>query len=121
MSISNHGENAILNAIFNNASLAVAARWVQVHTGDPGEDGTANVADTDRQELDDAAAAGSLFTSVNQLDWTAGSAETYTHVSVWDDPVAGNCWWTGQLTSTQPVNIGNTFTIVAGDLTASVD
>ena len=123
MSISNWAENAILDALFNNTALQEAARYVQLHTGDPGEAGTNNVAtETDRQELDDAAAAGGTYTSPNDLEWVSVAAtETYSHVSIWDAAAAGNCLWSGALTSPQPVNIGNTFSIAAGDLTVSVD
>jgi hypothetical protein len=56
VSISNYAENAILDALFNNTSLAVAARYVKLHTGDPGEAGTANAAgETTRKSVTGAA------------------------------------------------------------------
>jgi hypothetical protein len=123
VSISNYAENAILDALFNNTSLAVAARYVKLHTGDPGEAGTANAAgETTRKSVTGAAASGGTFTSTNALTWTSVStSETYSHISIWDDPTAGNCLWTGALTASKAVNSGDTFTIAVGALTVSVD
>jgi hypothetical protein len=47
--------------------------------------------------------------------------ETYSHISIWDDPTAGNCLWTGALTASKAVNAGDTFTIATGSLTVSLD
>jgi hypothetical protein len=123
VSISNWAENAILDAIFNNTALQKNTRYAQLHTGDPGEAGTNNVAtETDRVAITGAAAVGGTFTSTNDLEWLSmAGTETISHLSIWDASVAGNCLWTGALTSPQPVNTGNTFTIAAGDLTVSVD
>jgi hypothetical protein len=129
MSISSYMEDRILDAIVNGTSLQIASRYVQLHTGDPGENGTANVAtETTRKSLSSAAAAGGTFTNPNNLSWlNVAATETYSHLSIWDDPVAGNCAWTGQLVdglgapAPVPINVGNTFTIEAGDLNVSVD
>jgi hypothetical protein len=123
VSISNYAENAMLDALFNNAALQKANRYVKLHTGDPGEAGTTNAAtETTRKSVTGAAAAAGTFTSVNDLVWTnvAGS-ETYSHISIWDDVAAGNCLWTGALTAAKAVNAGDTFTIATGALTVSVD
>ena len=123
MSISNFAENAILDAIFNNSALQKSARYVKLHTGDPGEAGTNNAAgETTRKSVTGAAASGGTFTSVNDLIWTnVSTSETYSHISIWDDPTAGNCLWTGALTASKAVNAGDTFTIPTGSLTVSVD
>lgn len=122
MSISNFGENAILDAIFNNAALQEANRYLQLHTGDPSEAGTSNVAtENTRKAITGAAAVGGVFTSVNDLEWTnVAASEQYTHASVWDDPTAGNCYWTGPLVANAVV-AGDDFTIPAGSLTVSLD
>lgn len=123
MSISNYAEDAIINAIFNNTSLAVAARYVKLHTGDPGEAGTNNAAgETTRKSVTGAAASSGQFTSVNDLAWTnVSTSETYSHISIWDHVSAGNCLWTGALTAAKAVNAGDSFTIPTGSLTVSVD
>jgi len=123
MSISNYAENALLDALFNNTALQKAARYVKLHTGDPGEVGTANAAtETTRKSVTGAAASGGVFTSVNDLQWTnVAATETYSHISIWDDPTAGNCLWTGALTASKSVNAGDTFTLPTGQLTVSLD
>jgi hypothetical protein len=123
MSISNYGENKILDAIFNNTAMQEADRFVKLHIGDPGEAGTGNPAgETTRKSVTGAAAASGTFTSVNDLTWTnVSNTETLTHISIWDDLAAGNCYWTGALTASKAVNAGDTFTIATGALTVSVD
>lgn len=123
MTIANYAENAILDALFNNASLAKAARYVKLHTGDPGETCTANAAaETTRKSLTGAAASGGVFTSVNALTWaTYPAAETITHVSIWDDPTAGNALWSGPLAAPKTVAIGDTLDFAVGQLTVSLD
>lgn len=123
MSIPNYAEKAMLDAIFNNTALQKAARYVKLHTGDPGEDCTANAAtETTRKSVTGAAAVlgAGTFTSVNDLIWTSVAAsETYSFISIWDDPTAGNALWSGPLTA-NPVTIGDTFTIPTGSLVVTL-
>lgn len=123
MSISNYAENAILDAIFNNTSLAVAQPYVKLHTGDPGEAGTSNAAgETTRKALSTGAAASGTVTSDADLTWTnVSTTETISHISVWDHVSAGNCLWTGALTASKSVTAGDTFQIASGSFSASVD
>lgn len=123
MSVSDYGENALLDSFFNNVSAAKAARYAKLHTGDPGEAGTSNAAgETTRKSITGAAAASGVFTSVNDLIWTSVSTtETYTHISIWDASTAGNCLWSGALTASKAVTAGDTFTIPTGSLTVSLD
>jgi hypothetical protein len=62
---------------------------------------------------------------VNDLKWAFVDApldgETYSHISIWDDPTAGNCLWTGALGAPVPMEAGNVFTIPAGSLVAALD
>src|SRR4051794_6747789 len=121
MSLSNYVETKVMDALFNNASpaaLQLAARYVKLHTGDPGEDGTANAAaETTRKSITGAASANGVFTSVNDLAWTnVAGTETYTHVSLWDAATAGNCLWVGPLTASKAVVAGDNFTIPTGSL-----
>jgi len=122
MSVSNYLELAYLNAL-RNVSLAVANVYIKLHTGDPGEDGTANAAtETTRQVVTFAAASGGSMASNADAVWTSVAAnETYSHISLWDDSTAGNCLWTGALTVSKAVTTGDTFTIPSGQLTLTVD
>ena len=118
MSISNYAENKLLDTI-GGVSFSVTTPYLQLHTGDPGEDGTANAAgETTRQSASfSAASGGSMVTSAN-VTWTnVSTTETVTHWSAWDAASAGNCLWTGALTSSASLEAGDTFQITSLSLT----
>lgn len=122
MSISNYYETALLNSL-RNTSAAVANVYIKLHTGDPGEDGTGNAAgETTRKVVTFAAASGNSMASNADAAWTSVStAETYSYISLWDNLTAGNCLWTGQMTTPKTVGVGDNFTIPSGSLTVSLD
>jgi hypothetical protein len=123
VTIGDYLEARILDAVFNNVSLAVAATYVKLHVGDPGEAGTANpAANTTRQAASWAAASGGTIATDATLTWTAVSTtELYTHISVWDASTAGNHLWNGPLTVPYQVNAGDTFTLPSGVVVATLD
>ena len=120
MNISNYLENAYLD-VLRNTSLAVAAVYIKLHTGDPGEDGTNNAAtETTRKSISFDAASGGSMASSAAITWTnVSTTETYSHWSAWDNLSAGNCLWTGALSSSAAVTAGDTFEITT--LTLSLD
>lgn len=84
--------NGWLDTLEGTAFTPAAGFWVQLHTGDPGSAGTANVSSvTTRQQITaanfNAASAGSKSTIANPVAWTnwAGSNETISHVSYWTE------------------------------------
>lgn len=84
--------NGWLDTLEGTAFTAPAGFWVQLHTGDPGAAGTANVSSvTTRQQVTaanfNAASGGSKATVANPVQWTnwAGSSEKITHVSFWSE------------------------------------
>lgn len=120
MSISNYGENKLLDTI-RNQSFAVTTAYVKLHIGDPGEDGTNNAAgETTRKAVSwNAASSGSMSSSAT-LTWSnVSTTETYSHFSLWDNATTGNCLWYGALSSTASVTAGDTFEITALSLTLS--
>lgn len=123
MSLSNYAEDAFANALRgggNGVSVtAPAALYVKLHTGDPGEAGTSNAAaTTSRQAVTFGAASGGVISLSNSPSWTSiANAETISHVSVWDNSTAGNCWGSGALTASVTVGVGDTLTISAFTLT----
>ena len=120
MSISNYAELKLLDTL-RNVSLAVANTYIKLHTGDPGEDATANAATEATRKVVtwDAAASGSIVTN-SVAEWTnVSTTETYSHWSLWDDLTAGNPLWTGALSSSAAVTAGDTFQITS--LTLSLD
>ena len=122
MSISNYAELKILEHTTGKTAWTMPTNeYVKLHTADAGEAGTTAAAtETTRKEAAWAtAASGSIATSAT-LEWTTVAAtETYTHWSMWDASTAGNCLWTGALSSSAAVTAGDTFQITT--LTLSLD
>lgn len=118
MSISNYLENKLLDTL-RNQSFAVATVYLQLHTGSAGEDGTTNAAaNTTRQSVSFSTAASGSMSSSAAVTWTnVPSTETYSHWSAWDASTAGNCLWTGALSSSASVSAGDTFQITSLTLT----
>jgi hypothetical protein len=118
MSISNYGELALLNTL-RGTSYSAAGSYVKLHLGDSGEDGTANAAaNTSRQSITfSAASAGAMATSSGATWTNVSTTETYSHWSLWDAATAGNCLWTGALTTSAAVVAGDTFQITSLTLT----
>lgn len=121
MSISNYAELKILDHVGGTSWTAPTTVYVKLHTADPGEDGTtAAAANTTRQAVTWAAASGGSKASSATLTWTSvPNTETYSHWSLWDNVSAGNCLWTGALSSSVAVTAGDTFQITS--LTLSLD
>ena len=99
--------------------------YVQLHTGAPGAAGTANVAgNATRKNAGSAwapASGGSKVTDVD-IDWTdaeVDTAEDYTHVSFWSAGSGGNFGSSGTLTANAVSDSGDSFSILAGGMTAS--
>jgi hypothetical protein len=120
MSISNYAELALLNTL-RNTSFAVAATYVKLHTGDAGEAGTSNAAtEATRKAISFSAASSGSMASSATVEWTnVAASETYSHWSLWDASTAGNCLWSGALSSSAAVTAGDTFQITS--LTLSLD
>lgn len=120
MSISNYGENKLLDTL-RNVSFAVANTFLKLHTGDPGEDAANNnAANTLRVAVSFSAASGGSIASSATTTWTnVPTTETYSHFSLWDASTAGNPLWKGALSSSAAVTAGDTFQITT--LTLSLD
>ena len=100
-------------------AFSVTPPSLQLHVGDPGGAGPANAAtETTRQAATfGAASSGSMATTAN-VTWTnVAATETVSHWSAWDAATAGNCLWTGALTSSASLEAGDTFQITSLTLT----
>ncbi len=121
--LSDAAANATLNAIFRNASYAVAAVYAQLHTGAPGTNGTSNVSsDTSRKVVTFGAASSAVSTSTSDIIWTSLSlsgTETISYVSFWDASSAGNYLGQDDLPVTKTVVSGDAFQINSGDVTCT--
>lgn len=120
-------ESAIIQHITGEATwAAVATVYAMVHTGTPGEDGTANTQINfgGRQLLSFAAEAGGVAATDADVEWTnsSGGGVTITDISLWDgagsgDPPTGaNCLFTGNLTASKLVPDTEIFRIPSGSL-----
>jgi hypothetical protein len=116
MSVSNYGEGQMLG-------LLPSPIFVQLHTGDPGEDGTANVAtESTRKSVTLGAASGGVRASTADAEWTnVAGTETYSHISLWSAASAGNCWGSGPLAANRAVTAGDTFRLPSGQVTYTID
>jgi hypothetical protein len=121
--LSTYSAGKLLDAIGNNTSFAVTTAYLQLHTADPGANGTSSVAtENTRKSVSFSAASSGAISNDVAITWTnvAGS-EDYTHFTLWDASTSGNFLWSGTVTASA-VTAGDTFTIAIGDvdLTATV-
>jgi hypothetical protein len=104
--------NSILN-VMRGTNYTAFTPYLQLHTGDPGANGTANVsAETDRQSPTFAAPSGGAITApaVSWTAWDAGT-EVITHVSLWDAAAAGNFKMSAALDDPKTVENADTLNI----------
>jgi hypothetical protein len=122
MSISNYAELKILEHTTGKTAWTIPTDvYIKLHTGDAGEEGTSNAAsEATRKEASWATASSGSIATDATLEWTnVAATETYSHWSMWDASTAGNCLWTGALSSSAAVTAGDTFQITS--LTLSLD
>lgn len=107
--------NAWLNVLRNTTFTGVATVYVQLHKGDPGAAGTANVSagDTSRNTITWAApSGGSMALSAMGGSWTnAGTSETLTHISFWSASTGGTFYGSVALATPAAWASTNTFTL----------
>lgn len=111
--------NAWLNVLRGTSAAtftAVTTLFVQLHTGDPGANGTANVSSvTTRPAINYAAAsAGSQSETGTQpswANWAGTNGEVVSFISIWDANAAGNFYYSAALTASKTVNTGDTLTL----------
>jgi hypothetical protein len=106
--------NSYLNVFRNTAYSAIAQVFVQLHVGDPGAAGTANVsALTTRNEVTWNAPAGGSMTLNTLASFSMTASETISHVSLWTAAAAGTFLQSAALTAAVPVVNGSTLTFSA--------
>lgn len=125
MSASNYLKNAIGNALRGGGNgtsyTAPANTYMKLHTGDPGEDCTANAAGhTTRVECSFGAASGGVISLSATVSFTSlSTAETISHVSIWDHATAGNPLHYGALAASKTVGVGDQLDITAWTATVT--
>lgn len=95
---------------------AVVGSFVQLHTGDPGASGTANVSvgSTTRNSFvfSDSSAGSALSLGTPPSAWTnGGTSETLTHISVWSASTVGTFYFSVALTVSKAWASADTFTL----------
>lgn len=110
------GANAILDGTPLPATL-----YIQGHLGNPGANGTANVAtETDRQAFSRSAATGGVVTNSTEIQWLSWPAtETVTHISIWDSASGGTCWFIDDVPN-ELIQTGDSVTIIVGALSIAL-
>lgn len=110
-----NGANAMLGALAGTV-------YVQLHTGDPGASGTANVSGTTtRPAMTLAAAAGGSRSASTQPSWSswASGAETISHLSLWSAASAGNFIASVAATASKVMSNGDTLTLSSYSISLS--
>lgn len=115
--------NAILTALFHGTAYQGPANlYVQLHTSDPGANGTTGVANAGRRvALGTMTVSAGAGTNNADIVFTAvASTQTYAAVSLWDSVTVGggNYILTGGIVG--QATAGNDFTISAGQLSISI-
>lgn len=110
MPVSAAAANVMLDALY-----AAGYRWIKLHTGDPGPNGTANAAaETTRKQITSAAASGGALTSTADMDWTAvAGTETWRYITVWSASTGGTFGASGTIVP-KSVTAGDNPTVPAG-------
>lgn len=87
----------------NEAPTKAAKMWVQLHTGDPGANCTANVAkENKRRQIEVSGIEEEALHNLNAIEWEGVSTtEKVTHASVWDAETEGNPRVYGELAKAQ--------------------
>lgn len=106
-------------------ALKAAYAYAQLHTDDPGADGTENVANETTRVLTAWPATPvttATMSNTNALTWedvqVNSGTQTYTHVSFWSAATAGTFGMSGSVTA-NPVSDGDTFQIAIGGVTVT--
>lgn len=91
--------------------------YIQIHTGDPGPSGTANVSSmTTRKAATWTAAANGQITMASSLSWTLAAKESISHISGWDALTSGNCLFTDELDEAKNLFSGDTLELPVATL-----
>jgi hypothetical protein len=99
------------------AYSAVVGTFIQLHTGDPGAAGTANISvgSTTRNSFvfSSSTSGSSLSLGTAPSSWTnGGTSETITHLSVWTASTAGTFVHSVVLTTPKPWASADVFNVL---------
>ena len=128
MTLSNYIEDLALNHIVTNSTtpfVTTTTIFCSLHTGDPGETGTANpLASCPRFAVVFGAAASATCANNATASVVSSATGTVTFAGLWDgsDTALANHIWSGALgTSKTIANALDTVTLAVGDLRVSLN
>jgi hypothetical protein len=113
----------MLKLFTNNSPGSYSAWYAQLHTGEPGSAGTANVSSvTTRESISWNAPSGGSVTSSNTQTWSswAGSADTLSYVSIWSASSSGTFYDSIALSSSPTMASGDTIEITEITITFTI-
>lgn len=115
---------AMVDAWLTTLTTSTNSSYVQLHTGDPGSSGTANVSSvTTREAVTWGSVSAGEVAASNEPEWTswAGtSPETDTDLSFWTASTSGTFNMSIQLSSSVTMNTGDSLTITSVTVTIPV-
>lgn len=123
-------ESEVFEFVFDGSAFTTSTPsnlYVQLHTGPPGNDGTANTSDVDREETDltDWNISGSGPTEATNgttIEIEGGSStDTITHASLWDSASGGTHYMNGTLADSIDFSNVDRLDIEPGDATFEID
>lgn len=105
----------ILNHLRNNATWTPpTAIYALPHKGDPGANGTANVATSVTRQVVSFALTGNTITITGTPpSFTATATENWVGISFWDASTSGNFLWSSQLATPRSVVAADTPSLIA--------
>lgn len=113
---SDYLENQIISTFVSNG-----AKYVQLHTADPTDAGTAGVlASANRASATFSAPSNGATSNSGEvlITYTGASAATVTHVSIWDAASGGNMLYSGTTTN-KTLNQNDSYRYATGQLSIS--
>lgn len=102
--------NKVMDHTFGGVSWTPPATiYLQLHVGDPGPDGTANIAGTSTRKTSTwSASSNGQISLAADLNWTSTARESISHISGWDAASSGHCLFTDELDDAKNVYVGDT-------------
>jgi hypothetical protein len=92
------------------ANSAATFDWIQLHTGDPGPNGTSNVAtENTRKQVVWGSPSGGVMSNSAVVSWgNVPASEDFTHYSAWNASSSGDFGFSGDITA-NAVTAGDDF------------
>lgn len=120
--LSVEGQAAFLHGFVKEESTSVTNEVeIRLHIGNPGAEGTANVAAEAKKKTATVESLGGVVHNTTAIEWSEVAAkETYSFFTVWKK-AGGAFMGYGEWTPSVAVEVGDTFKVNIGNLTIKVE